>query len=156
MCSSFQKFVDFVAGSFISPENHIDHRNQLKGQHSLLNEFRFKLYISLPCQWLKFFLIAFCIAAPILPPKRQEWICIMWKIEVHTCISRPADVSWDRIFNLLFLSIDLYMDILLGFAGFDRDSLVAGYCLKSITIYPIKSCGGFSMRSWPLTNNGNH
>lgn len=29
-----------------------------------------------------------------------------------------------------------------------------GYFLKSITIYPIKSCGGFSARSWPLSNNG--
>ncbi|XP_073226054.1 molybdenum cofactor sulfurase isoform X4 [Cicer arietinum] len=28
------------------------------------------------------------------------------------------------------------------------------YYLKSITIYPIKSCGGFSARSWPLSNNG--
>ncbi|KAK7346705.1 hypothetical protein VNO80_21228 [Phaseolus coccineus] len=29
-----------------------------------------------------------------------------------------------------------------------------GYYLKSITVYPIKSCGGFSTRSWPLSSNG--
>ncbi|KAF7824910.1 molybdenum cofactor sulfurase isoform X1 [Senna tora] len=63
-----KKFVDFVVGSFISPENHIGHRNQLK--------------------------------------------------------------------------------------GFDRGSIATGYYLKSITIYPIKSCGGFSSESWPLSING--
>ncbi|KAJ1385211.1 Pyridoxal phosphate-dependent transferase domain 1 [Sesbania bispinosa] len=39
-------------------------------------------------------------------------------------------------------------------AGLERDSLDTSYCLKSITIYPIKSCGGFSAQSWPLSNNG--
>ncbi|PNY07466.1 molybdenum cofactor sulfurase-like protein, partial [Trifolium pratense] len=37
-----------------------------------------------------------------------------------------------------------------GVSGF----LDTCYYLKSITIYPIKSCGGFSARSWPLSNNG--
>lgn len=31
LCFDFQKFVDFVASSFMSPQNHIDHGNQLKG-----------------------------------------------------------------------------------------------------------------------------
>ncbi|XP_054814716.1 molybdenum cofactor sulfurase isoform X2 [Prosopis cineraria] len=38
--------------------------------------------------------------------------------------------------------------------GFYRCSLSSGYSLQSITIYPIKSCGGFSSGSWPLSNNG--
>ncbi|KAL5073402.1 hypothetical protein RYX36_012386 [Vicia faba] len=33
-------------------------------------------------------------------------------------------------------------------------SLDTCYYLKSITVYPIKSCGGFSARSWPLSNYG--
>ncbi|WJX49485.1 Molybdenum cofactor sulfurase [Trifolium repens] len=37
-----------------------------------------------------------------------------------------------------------------GVSGF----LDTYYYLKSITIYPIKSCGGFSAKSWPLSNNG--
>ncbi|WCJ37029.1 Molybdenum cofactor sulfurase [Euphorbia peplus] len=28
------------------------------------------------------------------------------------------------------------------------------YYLKSITVYPIKSCGGFSVESWPLSSHG--
>lgn len=28
--------------------------------------------------------------------------------------------------------------------------------LKSITIYPVKSCQGFSVQSWPLTTGGMH
>jgi hypothetical protein len=39
-----------------------------------------------------------------------------------------------------------------GVSGF----LDTCYYLKSITIYPIKSCGGFSAKSWPLSNNGNN
>ncbi|KAK7405438.1 hypothetical protein VNO78_06733 [Psophocarpus tetragonolobus] len=38
--------------------------------------------------------------------------------------------------------------------GLENDLVDTGYYLKSITIYPIKSCGGFSARSWPLSNNG--
>ncbi|XP_028801683.1 molybdenum cofactor sulfurase isoform X1 [Neltuma alba] len=63
-----KKFIDFVAGSFISPESHFGHTKQLK--------------------------------------------------------------------------------------GFDHCSLSSGFSLQSITIYPIKSCGGFSSGSWPLSNNG--
>ncbi|XP_045829507.1 molybdenum cofactor sulfurase isoform X2 [Trifolium pratense] len=37
-----------------------------------------------------------------------------------------------------------------GVSGF----LDTCYYLKSITLYPIKSCGGFSARSWPLSING--
>lgn len=64
-----KKFIDFVKSSFMSPQNHVDNGNQLKG----VNGFH------------------------------------------DTC-----------------------------------------YYLKSITVYPIKSCGGFSASSWPLSNNGNH
>ncbi|KAF5477378.1 hypothetical protein F2P56_004025 [Juglans regia] len=32
--------------------------------------------------------------------------------------------------------------------------LAGGVCLKSITIYPIKSCAGFSAASWPLSSTG--
>ncbi|XP_061345071.1 molybdenum cofactor sulfurase-like [Gastrolobium bilobum] len=63
-----KKFVDFIARSFMSPQNHIDRGNQLK--------------------------------------------------------------------------------------GLEQGFLDSGYYLKSITVYPIKSCGGFSARSWPLSNNG--
>ncbi|XP_057454448.1 molybdenum cofactor sulfurase isoform X2 [Lotus japonicus] len=63
-----KKFVDFVASSFMSPQNHIEHGNQLK--------------------------------------------------------------------------------------GLEKGVLDASYYLKSITIYPIKSCGGFSPKSWPLSDNG--
>ncbi|XP_020238282.1 molybdenum cofactor sulfurase isoform X3 [Cajanus cajan] len=38
--------------------------------------------------------------------------------------------------------------------GLEKGFVDNGYFLKSITIYPIKSCGGFSARSWPLSNNG--
>ncbi|XP_020269187.1 molybdenum cofactor sulfurase isoform X2 [Asparagus officinalis] len=31
---------------------------------------------------------------------------------------------------------------------------VGGVHLKSITIYPVKSCAGFSVQSWPLSNTG--
>ncbi|KAH6768695.1 molybdenum cofactor sulfurase [Perilla frutescens var. frutescens] len=31
---------------------------------------------------------------------------------------------------------------------------ITRYFLKSITIYPIKSCAGFSVESWPLSNTG--
>ncbi|XP_022865528.1 molybdenum cofactor sulfurase isoform X2 [Olea europaea var. sylvestris] len=36
----------------------------------------------------------------------------------------------------------------------DADKAIARYFLKSITIYPIKSCAGFSVESWPLTRTG--
>ncbi|KAK7317272.1 hypothetical protein RJT34_01353 [Clitoria ternatea] len=38
--------------------------------------------------------------------------------------------------------------------GLEKCFVDTGYYLKSITIYPIKSCGGFSARSWPLSFNG--
>ncbi|KAK7292490.1 hypothetical protein RIF29_08271 [Crotalaria pallida] len=38
--------------------------------------------------------------------------------------------------------------------GLKKGFLDTDYHLKSITIYPIKSCGGFCARSWPLCNNG--
>nr|AJD81373.1 molybdenum cofactor sulfurase [Ammopiptanthus nanus] len=38
--------------------------------------------------------------------------------------------------------------------GLEKGFSDTGYYLKSITIYPIKSCGGFCTRSWPLSNNG--
>ncbi|RYR33414.1 hypothetical protein Ahy_A10g047999 isoform B [Arachis hypogaea] len=38
--------------------------------------------------------------------------------------------------------------------GIEKGSPDTGYHLKSITIYPIKSCGGFCSRSWPLSKNG--
>lgn len=38
--------------------------------------------------------------------------------------------------------------------GLEKGFVDTGYYLKSITIYPIKSCGGFNARSWPLSNNG--
>ncbi|KAL2495750.1 Molybdenum cofactor sulfurase [Forsythia ovata] len=34
------------------------------------------------------------------------------------------------------------------------DRATARYFLKSITVYPIKSCAGFSVESWPLTRTG--
>lgn len=37
LSSVFQKFVDFVGSSFVSPQNHIDHGNQMKGQHPFPN-----------------------------------------------------------------------------------------------------------------------
>jgi len=37
LSSVFQKFVDFVASSFVSPQNHINHGNQMKGQHPFPN-----------------------------------------------------------------------------------------------------------------------
>ncbi|XP_011012124.1 PREDICTED: molybdenum cofactor sulfurase isoform X2 [Populus euphratica] len=41
--------------------------------------------------------------------------------------------------------------ILLSNEGHERK---AGYYLKSITVYPIKSCTGFSVESWPLSSTG--
>ncbi|RYQ85530.1 hypothetical protein Ahy_B10g105095 isoform B [Arachis hypogaea] len=37
--------------------------------------------------------------------------------------------------------------------GIEKGSPDTGCHLKSITIYPIKSCGGFCSRSWPLSKN---
>lgn len=37
-------------------------------------------------------------------------------------------------------------------AGFER--ITTRCFLKSITIYPIKSCAGFSVEIWPLSNTG--
>ncbi|XP_057988840.1 molybdenum cofactor sulfurase isoform X1 [Hevea brasiliensis] len=38
--------------------------------------------------------------------------------------------------------------------GQEKRHSSAGYYLKSITIFPIKSCGGFSVESWPLSSAG--
>ncbi|GLU17991.1 hypothetical protein SLE2022_343150 [Rubroshorea leprosula] len=38
--------------------------------------------------------------------------------------------------------------------GIERHVASSGYYLKSIIIYPIKSCGGFSVESWPLSSTG--
>ncbi|MED6130548.1 Molybdenum cofactor sulfurase [Stylosanthes scabra] len=38
--------------------------------------------------------------------------------------------------------------------GIEKGIPDTGYHLKSITIYPIKSCGGFCSRNWPLSKNG--
>ncbi|XP_068654808.1 molybdenum cofactor sulfurase isoform X2 [Aristolochia californica] len=38
--------------------------------------------------------------------------------------------------------------------GMKRSHSVAGTYLESIIIYPIKSCGGFTVDSWPLDSNG--
>lgn len=38
--------------------------------------------------------------------------------------------------------------------SFHEGDLVGGVHLKSITIYPVKSCAGFSVQSWPLSNTG--
>ncbi|ONK65783.1 uncharacterized protein A4U43_C06F930, partial [Asparagus officinalis] len=35
---------------------------------------------------------------------------------------------------------------------FTGRQFVGGVHLKSITIYPVKSCAGFSVQSWPLSN----
>ncbi|KDP25106.1 hypothetical protein JCGZ_22641 [Jatropha curcas] len=44
--------------------------------------------------------------------------------------------------------------ILFSSEGHERRHSPVGYHLKSITIYPIKSCGGFSVESWPLSSTG--
>ncbi|KAL0912300.1 hypothetical protein M5K25_018264 [Dendrobium thyrsiflorum] len=41
-----------------------------------------------------------------------------------------------------------------AFTDVRRRQLEGGVRLKSITIYPIKSCGGFSVSCWPLVNSG--
>ncbi|OMO53429.1 Aminotransferase, class V/Cysteine desulfurase [Corchorus olitorius] len=38
--------------------------------------------------------------------------------------------------------------------GFENQLSSSGCYLKSITIYPIKSCAGFSVESWPLSSTG--
>ncbi|XP_022717462.1 molybdenum cofactor sulfurase-like isoform X3 [Durio zibethinus] len=38
--------------------------------------------------------------------------------------------------------------------GFENRLSSSGCYLKSITIYPIKSCAGFSVKSWPLSTTG--
>ncbi|XP_077244486.1 molybdenum cofactor sulfurase (LOS5) (ABA3) isoform X3 [Tasmannia lanceolata] len=38
--------------------------------------------------------------------------------------------------------------------GIKRSSLMGGIYLRSIIVYPIKSCAGFSVDSWLLSNNG--
>ncbi|XVF18302.1 hypothetical protein REPUB_Repub11eG0009600 [Reevesia pubescens] len=38
--------------------------------------------------------------------------------------------------------------------GFGNRLSSSGCCLKSITIYPVKSCAGFSVKSWPLSSTG--
>jgi hypothetical protein len=37
-----------------------------------------------------------------------------------------------------------------------RQQAISDIRLKSITIYPVKSCQGFSVQSWPLTTGGMH
>ena len=67
-----------------------------------------------------------------------------------------------RVFSpsLLFRFTHLTYSFLWTFtqlpAGGEKGFLDTGYYLKSVTIYPIKSCGGFGARSWPLSNNGNY
>ncbi|KAK0597739.1 hypothetical protein LWI29_028205 [Acer saccharum] len=38
--------------------------------------------------------------------------------------------------------------------GVDRELLASNHFIKSITIYPIKSCAGFSVERWPLCSTG--
>lgn len=40
------------------------------------------------------------------------------------------------------------------FADIGRQHLVGAVHLESIIIYPVKSCAGFSVHSWPLSDNG--
>ncbi|KAH1040792.1 hypothetical protein AAZX31_09G002100 [Glycine max] len=53
-----------------------------------------------------------------------------------------------------FMSPQIHIDHGNQMKGLDKGFVDTGYYLKSITIYPIKSCGGFSASSWPLSNNG--
>ncbi len=39
-------------------------------------------------------------------------------------------------------------------ADLESRLLASSFFLKSITIYPIKSCAGFSTESWPLSISG--
>ncbi|CAL0328717.1 unnamed protein product [Lupinus luteus] len=53
-----------------------------------------------------------------------------------------------------FISSSNHIDHGNHLKGIEKGFLDTGYHLESITIYPIKSCGGFCARSWPLSNNG--
>ncbi|WOL18951.1 molybdenum cofactor sulfurase isoform X2 [Canna indica] len=47
----------------------------------------------------------------------------------------------------VLMKVDLY-------PGFGSQQLVRPAQLKSITVYPVKSCAGFTVDKWPLSNNG--
>ncbi|KAE9620929.1 putative molybdenum cofactor sulfurtransferase [Lupinus albus] len=53
-----------------------------------------------------------------------------------------------------FISSSNHIDHGNHLKGIEKGFPDTGYYLESITIYPIKSCGGFCARSWPLSNNG--
>ncbi|XP_050223530.1 molybdenum cofactor sulfurase isoform X2 [Mercurialis annua] len=40
------------------------------------------------------------------------------------------------------------------FSGEEKTQPLTGYHLKTISIYPIKSCGGFTVERWPLSSTG--
>lgn len=50
---------------------------------------------------------------------------------------------------LLYLASDLFR-----ISGMERWLSVSKYVIKSITVYPIKSCAGFSVERWPLCSTG--
>lgn len=50
---------------------------------------------------------------------------------------------------LLYLVSDLFR-----ISGMERWLAVSKYVIKFITVYPIKSCAGFSVERWPLCSTG--
>lgn len=60
-----------------------------------------------------------------------------------------------QIRDMMSLSIVLKLIILLLYSPIaDADGVIAKYFLKSIMVYPIKSCAGFNAESWPLSGTG--
>ncbi|XP_059443756.1 molybdenum cofactor sulfurase isoform X3 [Corylus avellana] len=130
-----KKFIDFVRGSFVSLPNQIG-----CGYH-----FRER---SIP-----------------FPDKDKKWFAGFMAILVML-IPYMSHHSYSRV-ELILPKFLIGMKHLLGCTynskafcvfwvpeGSGSRLLAGSFYLNSITIYPIKSCAGFSTESWPLSNTG--
>jgi hypothetical protein len=53
-------------------------------------------------------------------------------------------------------SFKFFIDMVFVIADDWSEQAISDIRLKSITIYPVKSCQGFSVQGWPLTTGGMH
>lgn len=115
LSSDFQKFVDFVASSFMSPQIHIDHGNQMKGPPPFLTSI-YSLYLMnsspnclCPLNDKDLLFYCICIFAPLLPIWKGTNRFAYMNI-VHALMQLHSKLTWQFSIWDSYKLVNFYVD----------------------------------------------
>lgn len=82
----------------------------------------------------------------------QVQVSLQWSIKESQKLQRSILSCEDT--SLYHSRLVLWYLLAIMFAGPGRLPSIQGFHVKSIYVYPIKSCAGFRVQSWPLSSTG--